>query len=85
VSVEADVYDWDAFDRRTATYPRRRGRRGIGAAALAAALWAIDDVVLSEKQRTPVIEEAAMPAPDPDASVVVHLVRGEPRRSWVRC
>jgi hypothetical protein len=51
---------------------------------LAAALWAIDDVVLGEKQRMPVIEEASLPTPDPGERVVVHLVRGDPKASWAR-
>lgn len=58
-----------------------RGRGGLGAAVLAAALWAIDDVVIGEKQRTPLIEEMDVPGVDPDARVVVHLVRGAPSHS----
>ena len=63
---------------------RRRTRGGMGAAMLAAALWAIDDVVMGEKQRTPVIEEAPSPEPDPEALVEVFLVPGQPHRSWAR-
>ena len=84
MSVDA-VYDWTEFDRRTA--PARtspRGRGGVAAAVLAAALWAVDDVVMGEKPRTPVIEESEVPAPDPRDAVIVHLVWGSPRSSWAR-
>ena len=84
MSVEA-IYDWAEFDRRTALVrTSSRGRRGVGAAVLAAALWAVDDVVMGEKRRTPVIEEGEVPAPDPRDRVVVHLVWGSPRSSWAR-
>lgn len=79
-----DDYDWDAFERRSAPRPPVRGRGGVGAAVLAAALWAVDDVVMGEKLRTPVIEEAEIPGPDPLDRVVVHLVPGSPRASWAR-
>lgn len=79
-----DLYDWEPFERRTAPRPPVRGRGGLAASALAAALWAIDDVVMGAKQRTPVVEEAAIPTPDPLDRVVVHLVRGDPRSSWAR-
>ena len=85
VSVELEpVYDWDSFERRTAPPPRRPSRGGLGAAMLAAALWAVDDVVMGEKQRTPVVEEAPSPEPDPEARVDVFLVPGDPQRSWAR-
>ena len=85
MSVEV-VYDWEEFDRRAEAHraPTPRGRGGVGAAVLAAALWAVDDVVMGEKQRTPVIEEAALPTPDPNDRVVVFLVPGDPRSSWAR-
>jgi hypothetical protein len=90
VSVEqaslGETYDWEAFERRCA--PVRpsppRGRGGLGAAVLAAALWAVDDVVMGEKLRTPVIEEHELPGSDPDERVVVHLVAGWPSQSWAR-
>jgi hypothetical protein len=87
VSVEAEaVYDWDEVDRRTAAAVARRpgGRGGVAAAVLAAALWAVDDVVLGERPRSPVIEEAEIPGPDPRDRVVVHLVPGDARASWAR-
>jgi len=76
-----DLYDWELFARRTTPAPPVHGRGGVGAAILAAALWAIDDVVLGEKQRTPVIAEMDAPGADPDARVIVHLVPGMPQRS----
>lgn len=79
--VAPDVYDWDAFDRRTEPAPRPRGRGGMPAAVLAAALWAVDDVVIGEKRRDPVVEEVPVPGPDADAPVVVILVPGAPRLS----
>jgi hypothetical protein len=80
------VYDWDEFDRRIEPEApaARRPRGGMGAAVLAAALWAIDDVVMGEKQRTPVVEEAAMPQSDPDELVEVFLIPGQPHLSWAR-
>lgn len=79
-----DEYDWTEVDSRSAHRAPPRGRGGVPAAILAAALWAIDDVVLGEKPREPVVEEAEVPGHDPSARVVVHLVRGEPRASWAR-
>jgi hypothetical protein len=85
VSVDHEVYDWDEFERRlTPPITRVRGRGGAPAAILAAALWAVEDVVLGERSREPVVEEMPVPRPDPDAPVVVHLVPGEPRASWAR-
>jgi hypothetical protein len=81
-----ETYDWEAFERRCA--PERpappRGRGGVGAAVLAAALWAVDDVVIGEKLRTAVIEEHDLPGIDPDEPIVVHLVAGAPSLSWAR-
>ncbi|HVM54020.1 MAG TPA: hypothetical protein VM262_12550 [Acidimicrobiales bacterium] len=77
-----DLYDWDDFERRAAPVAPRRGRGGAPAAVLAAALWAIDDVVLGERSRTPVIEEMPVPGVDPGARVVVHLVPGDPQASY---
>lgn len=78
-----DLYDGSAFEERTPA-PRPRGRGGVGAAVLAAALWAIDDIVMGEKQRTPIVEEVVVPGPDGTEPVVVHLVWDEPRLSWAR-
>ena len=82
--MPVDEYDWDAFDAHVATRPvtRRPSRGGAPAAVLAAALWAVDDVVLGEKRRDPLVEEAEIPGPDPSQRVVVHLVPGDPRASW---
>lgn len=81
--MSVGVYDWAEFERRLAPAVRRpRGRSGVGAAVLAAALWAIDDVVLGEKARTPIVVEAEVPGPDPAARVVVQLVPGDPSASW---
>ena len=79
-----DPYDWDEFEAHTAVTPPapRRTRAGAPAAVLAAALWAIDDVVLGERARTPIVEEAEIPGPDPSQRVVVHLVPGDPRASY---
>lgn len=82
--MSVEVYDWDAFERRVAPVAPARGRGGVGAAMLAAALWAVDDVVTGEKQREPVVEEVPMPVPDPSDRVIVHLVPGDPRASWAR-
>ncbi|MEN3272121.1 MAG: hypothetical protein V7636_882 [Actinomycetota bacterium] len=74
-----DLYDWSAFDAA----PRREVRTTRrGAVPLAAALWAVSDVVLGERRVDPVVEEVPMPTPDPDQRVVVHLVWGEPRLSY---
>jgi hypothetical protein len=80
--VSVDPYDWDEFERRTSPRPPVRGRAGVPAAMLAAALWAVDDVVLGEKRREPVVEEIPMPGPDLSQPVVVHLVWGAPRLSY---
>ena len=79
-----DPYDWDAFEANVAPRPvaRRPSRGGAPAAVLAAALWAIDDVVIGERSRAPIVEEAEIPGPDPFARVVVHLVPGQPSLSY---
>jgi hypothetical protein len=77
-----ELYDWASFDRSTTKPPAVRGRGGVPAAVLAAALWAVDDVVLGERPREPVVEEMDVPGVDPNQRVVVHLVPGDPRRSW---
>ena len=75
-----ELYDWSAFE----TPPRRRVRTTRrGALPLAAALWAVSDVVLGERSTDPVVEEVPMPTPDPNQRVVVHLVWGEPKLSYV--
>lgn len=74
-----DLYDWSAFEPREARVVRTTRR---GALPLAAALWAVGDVILGEQRRDPVVEEVPMPSPDPDQRVVVHLVWGEPARSY---
>jgi hypothetical protein len=76
-----DLYDWSAFETRPVA-PRVTTRRG--SLVLAAALWAVDDVVLGEKRSDPVVEEMPVPTADPDGRVVVHLVWGEPRLGWAR-
>jgi hypothetical protein len=81
VSVD-EVYDWDEFDRRVTPIAPVRGRGGAPAAILAAALWAVEDVIIGERPREPVVEEMPVPGPDPDAPVVVHLVPGDPARSY---
>ena len=83
--MSVDAYDWAAFEATLAPPPLRRRptRGGAPAAVLAAALWAVDDVVLGERRRDPVVEEAEIPGPDPTQRVVVHLVPGQHRRSWV--
>jgi hypothetical protein len=74
-----DLYDWSAFE----TPPRREVRTTRrGAVPLAAALWAVSDVVLGERRADPVVEEVPMPTPDPNQRVVVHLVWGEPALSY---
>ena len=74
-----ELYDWSGFDE----LPRRELRTTRrGALPLAAALWAVNDVVLGERPRDPVVEEVPMPAPDPTQRVVVHLVWGEPKLSY---
>ena len=82
--MSVDRYDWSAFEARLAPPPqtRPRTRRGVPAAVLTAALWAVDDVVLGEQRRDPVVEETEDPGLDPRQRVVVHLVPGEPRRSY---
>lgn len=82
--MSVDAYDWDVFEATLAPPPMRRRvtRGGAPAAVLAAALWAIDDVVLGERSREPVVEEAEIPGPDPTQRVVVHLVPGQPSLSW---
>lgn len=79
-----DPYDWDAFEANVAARPatRRRSRGGAPAAVLAAALRAVDDVALGERSRTPIVEEAEIPGPDPSQRVVVHVVPGDPHLSW---
>ena len=83
--MSVDPYDWAAFEASLAPPPltRRRTRGGAPAAVLAAALWAVDDVVLGERRRDPVVEEVEIPGPDPTQRMVLHLVPGEPRRSYV--
>lgn len=82
--MSVDAYDWDDSEARLAPRPvtRRPSRGGVPAAVLAAALWAVDDVVLGERRRDPVVEEVEIPGPDPTQRVVVHLVRGDPSASW---
>ena len=82
--MSVDAYDWDAFEASLAPPPltRRPTRGGAPAAILAAALWAVDDVVLGEKRRDPVVEEVQDPGLDPNQRVVVHLVPGQPSLSW---
>ena len=82
--MSVDAYDWDVFEATLAPPPMRRRvtRGGAPAAVLAAALCAIDDVVLGERSREPVVEEAEIPGPDPTQRVVVHLVPGQPSLSW---
>ena len=82
--MSVDAYDWAAFEAALAPPPLRRRptRGGAPAAVLAAALWAIDDVVLGERNREPVVEEAEIPGPDPAQRVVVHLIPGQPALSW---
>ena len=78
MSVLDDDY-WAALEPR----PRRDVRTTRrGSLPLAAALWAVNDVVLGERRRDPVVEEVPMPTPDPTQRVVVHLVWGEPRLSY---
>lgn len=75
-----ELYDWSAFEpppRREVRTTRR------GALPLAAALWAVSDVVLGERGADPVVEEMPMATPDPNQRVVVHLVWGEPKLSYV--
>lgn len=74
-----ELYDWSGFDPRA---PRQLRTTRRGAVPLAAALWAISDVVLAERRVDPVVEEVPMPTPDPNQRVVVHLVWGEPRLSY---
>ena len=74
-----DLYDWSAFE---VPPPRTLRTTRRGAVPLAAALWAVNDVVLGEQRRDPVVEEVPMPTPDPNQRVVVHLVWGEPRLSY---
>lgn len=83
--MSVDAYDWDEFEAALAPAPirRRPTRGGAPAAVLAAALWAVDDVVLGEQRRDPVVEEAEIPRADPTQRVVVHLIPGQHRRSWV--
>ncbi len=83
--MSVDANDWEAFEASLAPPPRtrRRTRGGPGAAVLAAALWAVDDVLLGERRREPVVEEAEDPGLDPTQRVIVHLVPGEPPRSYV--
>lgn len=82
--MSVDAYDWEAFEATLAPPPLRRRptRGGAPAAVLAAALWAVDDVVLGEKRRDPVVEEVELPGPDPTQRVVVHLVPGQPELSY---
>jgi hypothetical protein len=76
-----DLYDWSGFDRALSRRPSPVRSTRRGSLVLAAALWAVDDVVVGEKRREPVIEEVRMPAPDPTQRVVVRIVWGEPRLS----
>lgn len=82
--MPVDDYDWDAFEAQVSPQPttRRPSRGGAPAAVLVAALWAVDDVVLGETRRDPLVEEAEIPGPDPSARVIVHLVPGDPSASW---
>ena len=81
---DLDDYDWSEVDARSARRAPTRGRGGAPAVIFAAALWAVDDIVLGERRREPVVEEIDVPGPDLSQRVVVHLVRGDPRRSWAR-
>jgi hypothetical protein len=74
-----ELYDWSAFETRPPRVLRTTRR---GAVPLAAALWAVGDVVLGERRVDPVVEEVPMPTPDPNQRVVVHLVWGEPRLGY---
>jgi hypothetical protein len=84
VSDVDDLYDWDAFERGTTRAPTPRGVGGLPAVMLAAALSSLDDVVLAERPRQPIVEEMDVPGPDLTQPVVVFLYRGDPRRSWAR-
>ena len=77
-----DLYDWAEVDVRSSSRrPSRPRTTRRGSAILAAALWAVDDVVMGEKRREPVVEESPDPGLDPTLPVVVHLVRGQPSLS----
>jgi hypothetical protein len=75
-----DLYDWSGFEPSP---PRKLRTTRRGALPLAAALWAVGDVLVPEKRIDPMVEEVPMPTPDPNQRVVVHLVWGEPRLSYV--